>query len=223
MLAVELGEIARSLQQEVGVDEILTSMVHAALALVPGVDDASISIVFDRKDVTSRAPSSDLPELVDAIQTEERQGPCLEAAYQERTVRVPNMATDARWPRFAARAHVAGVGSMLAIQLYVQRNNLGALNLYSHRCHAFGDESEQIGLLVASHGSIAFADAQEREHLQAAIATRDLIGQAKGILMERYKLTSQQAFHLLTNVSQTTNTKLHTVADNLVTSGEFIT
>jgi GAF domain-containing protein len=110
---------------------------------------------------------------------------------------------------------------MLSFQLYVEQDNLGALNLYAHDTDAFTDESEQVGLLFASHAAVAMADAQTQQHLTRAIAVRDLIGQAKGILMERHKLTGDQAFTLLVRASQNSNTKLNEVARYLVETGEL--
>lgn len=131
-----------------------------------------------------------------------------------------DMRTEQRWPVFAKRAADLGVGSMLSIQLYVTGDNLGALNLYSEFAEAFNDESEHVGLLLAAHAAIAMAGAQQQEQLVQAIATRDLIGQAKGILMERHKITAEQAFTLLIRTSQLTNTKLRDIAEKLTTTGE---
>lgn len=124
-----------------------------------------------------------------------------------------------RWPEFAARAHALGARSMLAIQLYVTDEDLGALNLHSTRLDAFTDESEQVGLLFAAHAAVAMIGAQQQEQLQTAISSRDLIGQAKGILMERYKIGAQEAFQLLVLASQTTNIKLLDVAEYLARTG----
>ncbi|WP_142063664.1 ANTAR domain-containing protein [Pseudonocardia kunmingensis] len=99
---------------------------------------------------------------------------------------------------------------------------LGALNLYSDRVDAFDDESEHVGLLLASHAAVAMAGAQQQENLRAAIATRDLIGQAKGILMERYKVSEDQAFAILVRASQNANRKLRDVAEQLGSSGELV-
>jgi len=96
-----------------------------------------------------------------------------------------------------ARAAEIGAASMLGIQLWVEGDNLAALNLYSRRVDTLDDDSEQIGLLFASHAAVAFASVQDMNHMRTALATRDLIGQAKGILMERYQVTGDQAFQML--------------------------
>lgn len=112
---------------------------------------------------------------------------------------------------------------MLAIQLCVTGRDLGALNLHSTHGDAFGDESEQIGLLFAAHAAVALADVQSDEHLHTALTHRDVIGKAKGILMERYKINAQDAFRLLVETSQDTNIKVHEVADYLTRTGQLNT
>jgi transcriptional regulator with GAF, ATPase, and Fis domain len=220
-LASELSELARTLQRGGGTDDVLDEVVRAAVLLIPGADEGSISVVLGRKDVISHNPSSELPARVDALQEETGEGPCLDAVYNHQTVRVSNMAEESRWPHFARRAQEAGAASMLSIQLYVEGDNLGALNLYGRRADAFTDESERIGLLFASHAAVAFAGAQKLEQLNEGLDTRDVIGQAKGILMERYKLTATQAFTLLVRASQSRNLKLRDVAYELTSTGQL--
>lgn len=222
-LAGRLSDLARELQQEQDTEAILTIIVHAALELIPHVAEASISLVTGRRTIESRAASGELPVKIDALQSEMGQGPCLEAAYDERVVRVPDMSTDKRWPGFAQAAYNLGARSMLSIQLFVEGDKLGALNLYGQDVDVFDDESEQIALLVAAHAAIAFSDAKEIAQLTQALDTRDLIGQAKGILMERFKITPQQAFLVLTKASSDSNIKLRDVAEHLASSGEILT
>jgi transcriptional regulator with GAF, ATPase, and Fis domain len=214
-LAQQLSDLARSLQAEHDTTAMLDEVVTAAVALIPGVQEGSISVVTHRRNVSSHNASGELPERVDAIQEEVGEGPCLDAVYEQQTVRVPYLAHEERWPRFAKRAVDIGVGSMLSFQLYVEGDNLGALNLYSREPNAFDDESEHIGLLFASHAAVAFADAQKLDQLNSAVETRDLIGQAKGILMERYRISAEQAFRVLTRVSQQRNRKLRDLAAEL--------
>ena len=223
VLADELGELPRSLQSHRDTDEMLDEVVRSAVTLIPGADEASISVVTDRRAVSSRHPTGDLPGVVDALQEETGQGPCLDAAYDQRTVRVPSMAREGRWPRFATRAAEAGAASMLSIQQWVEGDNLGALNLYGRREDAFDDESEQVGLLFASHVAVAWASAHQMNQMRDAVATRDLIGQAKGILMERYKVDAHTAFRILVKVSNDNNATLRSVAQDLAETGTWIT
>jgi GAF domain-containing protein len=222
-LAGRLSELARELQQEQDTEAILAIIVHAARELIPHVTEASVSLVIGRREIQSRAASGELPLRVDALQSESGQGPCLDAAYDQRVVRVPDLSKDMRWPDFAQAAYDIGARSMLSIQLFVEGDKLGALNLYGDEVNVFDEESEQIALLVAAHAAIAFSDAKEIEELTQALDTRDLIGQAKGILMERFKITPQQAFLVLTKASSESNIKLRDVADHLTSSGEILT
>ncbi len=220
-LAATLGELARSLHEEVGVEDTLSGIAFAAVGTVPGAQEAALSVVEGRRGVRTRAGTSDLVYQVDQVQYDTGEGPCLSALYEQRTVRLSDMAAESRWPRFTARAAVLGVGSMLSFQLYVEQDNLGALNLYSRDADAFTDESEHVGLLFATHAALAMADAQNLQPLYRALEVRDLIGQAKGILMERHKVTGDQAFRLLVRASQHTNSKLAEIASYLVETGEL--
>jgi transcriptional regulator with GAF, ATPase, and Fis domain len=218
-LAEDFGDLARSLEEHDDPDLLLAEIVAAAVAMVPGADEGSISVVTARSGVGSQAPTSDLPAQVDALQEVTGQGPCLDAAFEQQTVRVADMASEDRWPEFARQASEAGAASMLSLQLYVEGDNLGALNLYSRTRGAFDDESEQVGLLFASHAAVAYAGVRKEAQLAKAVASRDLIGQAKGILMERYKISAERAFLVLTRVSQQTNRKLHDIATELARTG----
>ena len=218
-LAEDFGGLARNLEEHDDPDVMLAEIIAAAVAMVPGVDEGSVSVVTGRRNIGSQAPTGDLPVEVDALQEETQQGPCLDAAYEQLTVRVDDMASETRWPEFARRASQAGAASMLSLQLYVEGDNLGALNLYSRRPGAFDDESEQIGLLFASHAAVAYAGVRKEAQLAKAVVSRDLIGQAKGILMERYKISPERAFLVLTRVSQNSNRKLNDIANELVRYG----
>jgi len=220
-LADQLGELARVLESEDDVDATLDAIVHGAVGTVPGAGHASISVIKRRREVQTRAATDQLPRAVDSAQYEAGQGPCLDSLYEQQTVRVADMPAEQRWPEFATRAAELGVGSMLSVQLYVDGDDLGALNLIGEQPDAFDDDAEHVALLFASHAAVAMAGVQKQEQLRSALQTRDLIGQAKGILMERFKLPGEQAFRLLVRVSQTTNRKVPEIAEELVLSGEL--
>jgi GAF domain-containing protein len=222
-LAERFGVLSRDLQKSEDVEATLVEIVRAATDTVPGAEYASISAIVGRREVHTRAATGELPRAVDQAQYDTGQGPCLTSLYQQQTVRLSDLATEPRWPEFAARARQVGLRSMLAIQLYVAGEDLGALNLHSTEPNSFTDESEQVGLVFASHAAVAMAGAQQQEGLRIAINTRDLIGQAKGILMERYKISPQEAFRLLILASQTTNIKLSDVAEYLARTGQLAT
>lgn len=220
-LAGRLGDLARSLHQEDSVESTLDAIARGAVGTVPGADHAGVMRVEGRSRITTPAASDDLVLRVDRAQDETRQGPCLTALFDERTVRVPDVRGDGRWPRFGRRAVDLGVGSMLSFQLYVRDDSLGALNLYADGPDAFDEGSEHVGSLFAAHAAVALANAEQQEQLSEAVRTRDLIGQAKGILMERYGLTGEQAFAVLVRGSQQGNVKLRQLAEQLVESGRL--
>ncbi|NUT95176.1 MAG: GAF and ANTAR domain-containing protein [Saccharothrix sp.] len=220
-LATRLTGIARMLQGQSGEQETMDAITRAAVGTVPGAEHAGIMTVLGRREVRTVATTGELPCEVDQAQFDVGEGPCLRALFDEKVVSVPDLARDPRWPAFSARAVELAVGSMLSFQLFVQDDDLGALNLYALDAHAFGDESEHVGGLFAGHAAIALATAQQRDHFGEAVRTRDLIGQAKGILMERHKLTADQAFAVLARASQLTNTKLRDIAEQLTRTGEL--
>jgi GAF domain-containing protein len=218
-LARRLAEAARSLQRQTSPQQVMDGVVHLARAMVPGADEATITMVREDRHCYSAAATSALASDFDVLQDETGEGPCLDAIWQQETVRVNDLARDPRWPVLGPRAAERGVGSMLCLQLFVHRDTLGALDLLAHATSAFTDESEHVGLLLASHAAIAAADAHHLENVTSALMNRDMIGQAKGILMERFKITSDQAFAVLAKVSQDTNRKVSAVAEDLARTG----
>ena len=217
-LADRLSDIARSLEHENSVEGTLQAIVDTAVTTVPGAGHASISAVHGKRAVITLASTSELPRRTDQAQYDTGAGPCLDSLYDRHAVRLDDVATETRWPEFVARAGALGMGSMLSLQLYVEGDDLGALNLLSEQPHSFDEESEQVALLFASHAAVAMAGAGEQEHLRWAICNRDLIGQAKGILMERFSCDADRAFLLLAHASQAANRKLTAVAEELVDS-----
>jgi GAF domain-containing protein len=218
-LARQLAEAARSLQRQTSPQQVLDGVVNLARAMVPGADEATITMVRKDRHCYSAAATSAFASDFDVLQDETGEGPCLDAIWQQETVRVNDLSSDPRWPVLGPRAAKRGVGSMLCLQLFVHRDTLGALDLLAHATSAFTDESEHVGLLLASHAAIAAADAHHFENVTSALLNRDVIGQAKGILMERFKITSDQAFAVLAKVSQDTNRKVSAIAEDLARTG----
>ncbi len=217
-----MGQVARSFHERHGdVDATLHAITSTAVGAIPGAEEATITYVTGRRKVEPRAATSDLPRTVDEIQSRLQEGPCLDSMWEEKTVRIDDMRNEPRWPRYAAEAARVGVLSSVSFQLFVEGDNLGALNVYARRPHAFGEESEDVGLVFAAHAAVALSGAQNEDHLRRAVSSRDLIGQAKGILMERYKLTADQAFGVLTRISQASNRKIVDIAEELTPSGSL--
>ncbi|MGY1696587.1 GAF and ANTAR domain-containing protein [Geodermatophilus sp. SYSU D00814] len=219
-LSQRLADLARDMQHQTDPTAVMETIVSAVRGTIPGADEATISLVQGRRRVVSAAATGERARRFDDLQQQVGQGPCLDSMYEQVTVRVDDLATDPRWPELGRRApSELGVASILCFQLFVHESDLGALNLLSSRPGAFTDESERVGLLFASHAAIAVADAQDLTNITVALASRDVIGQAKGILMERYKITADVAFALLAKTSQDTNRKLTEVAEQLSQTG----
>ncbi|MCY1141611.1 GAF and ANTAR domain-containing protein [Actinoplanes sp. Pm04-4] len=221
-LAGDLRGPVTTLHEQDTVADTLRAITAGVIGTVPGADYAGLMVVHDGR-IDTRAVTDNLVSRVDQAQYETGQGPCLEAANDRATVWLSDTRTDRRWPDFSAQAARLGIGSMLSLQLHVADDSIGALNLYARRPAAFTPESEHVGLLFAIHAALAIADARRREHLTRAINSRDLIGQAKGILMERHKITGDQAFAVLVHTSQAANIKLAEIATRLIETGELIT
>jgi len=232
-LGAAMSELARTLQHEHASEHAtLEAVTAAAVEAVPGAEHAAISLVVRGKTVQSHAGTDPLADRIDARQTELDQGPCLDAVWQQESVHIPDMVAESRWPRFTAAAVEAGIGAMLCFQLFVTEGRLGALNLYASQAGAFDEEARFTGLIFATHAAVAIIGARQEETsthaavaiigarqeetLSVALAHRDVIGQAKGIVMERFHLDAPRAFALLARLSQTENIKLHDIATQLV-------
>jgi GAF domain-containing protein len=221
-LARALSRLARDLQHESGAQAVMDRIVATAAAMVPGAQEATISLVHGRRRVVTAAATSPRARRLDECQQATGQGPCMDAMYEQQTLRVDDLAGEhERWPDLARGAGQADIRSLLCFQLFVHGSHLGGLNLMSAEPGAFSDASEEIGLLFASHAAVAVADAHQIEDLFRALATRDVIGQAKGVLMERFKINASQAFALLAKASQDTNRRVHEVAEELTRTGSL--
>ena len=221
-MARQLSELARVLQADDTQDALLTHIVGAAVTDVPGAEHAGIT-TLTRKQFSTAVASDELVARIDRLQYQADEGPCLDSARQHETVRSDDLRAESRWMRFAPQAANLGVLSVLSIQLFVGAESFGALNIYSGKADAFSQESESTGILLASHAALAMTAARREARLLTAIDTRDLIGQAKGILIERYKISGVEAFGLLVASSQAVNRKLRDIAAHLVTTGELLT
>jgi GAF domain-containing protein len=216
-----LAAIARNLVNEPDAQHTLQRVVELAAENLDGQLWASISLVHARRHVDTPASSDPRAEHADQLQYDLSQGPCLDAIWEHETFQIDDLTTDDRYPAWARRvAAETGIRSSLSLQLYTNENSLGALNLYSPEPHAFDPETRGEALAFAAQAAVAVRSAQTEEHLRTAMATRNLIGQAQGIMMERYKLTAHQAFTLLNRVSQESNIKLREVARRLTETGE---
>lgn len=218
------SEVALALFAAGSVEGTLQRIVDLAERAIDGCEAAGI-LVVDGDSVTTAAASSALVVVVDQLQIDSGQGPCLDAATQWSTVYADDLIDDPRWPKFGLAAVAAGVRSALAYSLFTDRPS--ALNMYARLPAAFGATDRAQGQLFATLARLAIESAEERAsdkskagNLTEALRTRELIGQAQGILMERERITADQAFDVLRRASQHMNIKLREVAETLVDTGE---
>ena len=176
-------------------------------------------LIAAAKNVRTVFASHAVPRQLDALQIQIGTGPCLTAARKQIVVRMHDIATDTRWSDFRRAAKECDVGSMLCVPLYIDDQLLGTLSLYGARPDAFRDGAEPIARLLATVSAVALADSFQRERIERALRNRDLIGQAKGILMSRHGVPADAAFELLRAHSQRTNSKLVAVAEKVVETG----
>ena len=214
-VARALSDVARSLEAEPDLHHTVEGIAAAVTDTVSGAEDAGVSL-WEGKSLRTVASTSDLVEQVNNLEHELNEGPCLEALHMRRTYRIDDMAHESRWPRFAAAAQAHGIQSMLGYRLFTSGRTLGSLDLYSTQPSAFDAEAEIVGELFAAHAAIALLGSTQHAEWQAALNSRDNIGMAKGILMNRDGLTDVQAFNVLVSASQHANMKVHDVAGWLV-------
>lgn len=215
-LAETFGEIARTLLAEQDAEAMLRRIVQVSIKLIEPADHAGIDVV-DGNLIHAVAPSDEVAERIDGLQVEVNEGPCLSAIREHEVFYSPDLQVETRWPLFAARAYgETGIRSMMGFRLFAQADTFGALDLYSRQPDAFDHETVAMGSVLAAHAGVALATARERAQLHEALRSRDLIGQAKGLLMARGNIDAEEAFDILRRASQRLNVKLRQVAERVI-------
>ena len=196
-------------------DTTLSRITDAAVQLIPDVAYASITVRHDDRLETVSA-SDDTLRVLDTRQYELREGPCYDAATDRGHVSSSDLSDDPRYTRFGPFAAEMGARSQAAFRLFERNGVQGALNIYSTVPAAF-DDIEPLSALFQSQAAVAIAYAYEVSSLNEAVRTRTTIGEAMGIVMERYQLNDERAFAFLTRLSQHRNIKLRLIAEEIVT------
>jgi len=214
----QFAATARALRHEPDELQTLERAVQVAVEVVAGCDDAGITLVQRRRrTLETAAATSEVAASSDRLQLEVGEGPCLDVLHSQGMVSCPDLLTERRWPLWAPRAAAdLKVRSMMSFQLFTTSQSFGALNLYAYQVDAFDAHDEAAGLALAAHVAVALAASRDIDTQGQAIVTRTIIGQAEGLLMERFGLSAQQAFTFLKRVSQDTNTKLADVASTIM-------
>lgn len=223
--APRFAEIARSLAAEPDVARTLQRIVDLAVETIDGCEGAGLLIV-SRGQILAGSWSDETVHTIEQLEYEIGEGPCIDAILREATFETDLRDRAARWPTFVAHALAAGFESILAFRLFAAEDTLGALNLYSRARGAFDEAARAFGGVYAAHAALALAGAQVHEHdvalvsgLHDALVARDVIGQAKGILMATRHVDADAAFALLRATSQDLNVKLRVIAEGVTLTG----
>ncbi|SCF05620.1 GAF domain-containing protein [Micromonospora coriariae] len=215
---IELGTIRYG---EASLNAVLVRITEIAKQTVPGSEDVSVTLIQGSRSYTA-AYTGDLALRLDELQYEQGRGPCLDAASSGTVIMVEDMATERRWPAWAASARATGAASSLSVALPIQEAVVGALNIYGRAPRAF-TEVVQLAQTFAGHAAVAVANAQRydgaaalAEQMRNAMLSRAVIEQAKGIIMGRRRCSADEAFAALAKISQDSNQKLRDVAEALV-------
>jgi hypothetical protein len=220
----ELGRISVA---EHSLESVLRRVTALSAEVLPGEPVVSVTIVDGPRPATAAA-SGPVALTLDELQYALGSGPCLTAATTGHRTEIVDTGRPARWPEFAAGAATQGCGSVLSFPLPGQERLSGALNLYAAgftvsepRLHDAVVRLADSAVVPVSNAYLYTAAVQRAANLQTALDSRAVIDQAKGILMERFRLTADQAFQALTRVSMETNTKVRDVAERFVDTGEL--
>jgi GAF domain-containing protein len=212
-----IAAAARTINQSQSLDDTLLAIAYAARNSIRGFDQVGISTMHKNGEVETRAATGDLVYKLDSLQYGLGEGPCFETLREAEVVTAPRLRHDQRWPRYVPAALELGLRSQLAVRLYLDDEGvLGGLNLYSTSSEEIDPEAEGTAELFATHAAIAMSNARVRDTLNEALRSRKVIGQAIGILMERYGMNEDRAFAFMVRGSSHANIKLRDIAQELV-------
>jgi GAF domain-containing protein len=214
-----LEQLARALRvPEASLQATLDAMARTAVETIGPATYAGVNL-YEHGRFVPQAVAGEPPLILDVLQQETGTGPCIDASREQVTIRVNDIVTETRWPEYTERALALGVASMLCVPLSVNEHQLGSVSLYATDQRAFTLADEYVARLFASQAALALAEAHRADQMRQALSSRDIIGQAKGILMERHRITADEAFRLLSKQSQQANLKLVDVARALTETG----
>ncbi|MEV4264685.1 GAF and ANTAR domain-containing protein [Kribbella sp. NPDC049584] len=212
--ASAFAHLAVELHDATGVEETIDAVVQFALQ--------ALRCTYAGIALTARGSRPEIAAVTDPVVAEvyelqlgKQNGPLVTAMRERRPVLIRDTLADVRWPEWAAKVATLGVRSVLDVPLATSRT-VGVLGLYSPDPDAFAADDEAVAHILARHASVALASARHEETMAQAIDARKLVGQAMGILMERFDIDGDRAFAVLKRYSQDTNTKLRDVAQQLI-------
>jgi GAF domain-containing protein len=216
-IARSIAHAADQMHRAATVEETLELIVRNAAEALPGFDHIGVSTVEKGRKVVNRAATSALVLELDELQYGIPQGPCVDSLRGTEVVAAPHISHDPRWPDYVPQAVALGLKSQLAVRLHLaDRGTVGGLNLYSTKSEDVAPADVDTAAFFAVHASIALGRARDLASMSEAVTTRQLIGQAVGVLMERYKIDEKAAQAFLWRASSHTNTKVRDIAATLV-------
>ena len=215
----ELAEVARLVDGDEDLTDILQRLVGHAVSLVPGCSAAALTVSVPGGGLTAAVSDERVTACHDVQFREGGTGPARECLVHNEPRRVDDVDAETRWPEFQATARAHGLASCLALPLRTDRLPSAALNLYGDRTGVFAATTEDVALLFAAQGGVALDNAARYleskelvEHLHRALTTRGIVERARGLLMSRHELSSEQALALLRTESQRSHRKITEVA-----------
>jgi hypothetical protein len=212
-----LAEAARTINKPQSVEETLDAIARTARENIPGFDDVGISLMHANGKIETMAATGALVWDLDSLQYGLNDGPCVSSLREEPMVVVDHLAHSQRWPEYVPRAVERGLKAQMALRLYVDDDGtIGGINLYSTSSEEIEPHAPQLAEVFAAQAAVALGHAQEVHHLNEALRSRQQIGEAIGVLIERYKLDQQGAFNFLARLSSHSNIKLREVAAQVV-------
>ena len=220
---VRLAALIRDVQDRppTEIATALDELTVTAVQYVPGAQYAGITVTDGHGHIDTPSAIGRYPGLLDAIQERHHEGPCLQAVRQHHTVRVDDLNTDTRWPKYQRDALAqTPIRSVLSCALSANHHALGALNFYAEHPHAFDIESECLGFVYATHAALAWNALRRDLQFRDGLASRDIIGQAKGMLMERHQINAEEAFNRLRQLSQNSNTPVAELSRKIAANAE---
>jgi GAF domain-containing protein len=218
-LRATMSELTAHFSQPTDIVTTLGRVTSAAVQLIDGVDYADVLLIAEPDTFRSVAATDQIATELDDVQQRFHEGPCLDAAIKDIVTVSNDLSDDDRWPRFAKSAIAAGVHGMQSFRLYTHNDRMGALNLFARERNVFTAEVEALAALLATQAAVALIAEDKQLQFRSALASRDVIGQAKGMIMERFHVDALRAFELLKKLSQDSNTRLVEVATELVSRG----
>lgn len=199
---------------------MLRELIEGAARSVPGAQYAGITVTQKRRRSQTASATHRYPVMLDEIASRHKQGPCLAAAAMRESVRIDDLQADNRWPLYRDEAlRQTPIRSILSYGMFREGATTAALNFYAEPANAFDDGSVDLGLIFATHTALVWNMTRRDQQFRNALLSRDIIGQAKGRLMERFDVDAEKAFLMLKQMSQESNAQITQVAQQIV-SGE---